>query len=273
MNLTKSILFLTALSTLNGCIVVAKPNNANYHQNKELMLAADDLNQLNVEAGAGNLIIRGSSTAQSIVVRAEIFTTAKMKDNYELTLTRSGNNATLVSQMDSTSGFWVGESPHIDLVVTVPSNLMLDINDGSGDLYASDINADVFIKDGSGDVDISNIVGSLSLEDGSGELKIKDITGQVNIDDGSGDIRLKNVVGNVSVEDGSGELVAENIQGTAVFDDNSGDLRVRHVSGMVTVSDGSGDIVVEDAGGLKIIEDGSGDLRIRKVKGNFEVDS
>lgn len=272
MKLTQLLTFITAATLLSGCIVVANPSHANYHSQQKLMIDADMLTTLDVEAGAGSLTISGSDAVSEITLVADIYTDSRSRESYQLELTDSGQSAFIVAKISS-RGFWQGDSPHIDIKVTVPSHLMLKINDGSGSTKISNINAAVTVKDGSGDLSLKTIKGDLDINDGSGSLYLSDVIGNVAIVDGSGEIEINDVDGNLDIDDGSGSIIVKGISGSAMFEDGSGDLTVRKVDGIVTINDGSGGIDIEQAGGLKIIESGSGGLRVRQVKGGFEIDS
>jgi len=273
MTLSKLFILGSSLTLLNGCIVIAKPSHANIHLERELSLSAEQLKQLDIETGAGELRIVGSELVQEVKVTADVFTSFKDRDDYEFTLEKKGNKAYLVAKHRSTSGFWVGSSPRIDVIVTLPADLLLDIHDSSGDIWVKDMDAAIDLHDGSGDVELRNITGNLALDDGSGELIIEQITGNINVLDGSGEISISDIKGNVELEDGSGELTIKHVDGYVSIDDSSGDMLIRDISGKVTIEDGSGDIDVEGAGGLNIIDDGSGDLHVSKVKGDFSIDS
>lgn len=251
--LTKVAMLLSAVMILPGCVIHVSASSADVHLQEELQLSANQLDMLEVDAGAGSLTIKGDANATDISVSASIHTT-KDKD-YQLLLVKKGSRAVLTSEHGSTSGFWNGQSPSIDLTITVPAHLALDIDDGSGDISINGINNHVDISDGSGELLVKNVQGNLSIEDGSGELEINNVSGDVTIDDGSGELVVKNISGNVSVTDGSG------------------DLSIHHVGGKVSIDDGSGGIDVLDAGGLNITESGSGGLKVKDIKGEFSIDS
>jgi len=272
MKLAQVLLFISGATFLSGCIVLASPSHANYHSQQELIIDAQMLTTLNVEAGAGSLVISGSEHVTEITVVADIYAENRDTDDYELTLTQSGKSATLVAKI-STSGFWQGDSPHIDIKVTIPSYLMLKVDDGSGAINISNINGAVAVKDGSGELTIKGVHNDLNVNDGSGDLYISQVIGNVTIVDGSGEIEINDLDGNLDIDDGSGSIYIKGVSGNAVFEDGSGDLTLRKIDGVITIDDGSGDIDVEQAGGLKILESGSGGLRVKKVKGGFEIES
>ena len=293
MNFTTSVIALSALVILNGCVVIASPSYDRFNLTKELKLDAKTLNKLAVEAGAGSLSIKGEEGLTAIRIKAEIYSASEENDHYELTLTNSGSTAYLVAKYKGGSGLWSanGHSLQIDLNVLVPPSMLLDIDDGSGDLVVKDMLSKVNIKDGSGDMFVDNVNGDLTIDDGSGRIKVSEVVGRVKINDGSGEMTLSDIKGALAIEDGSGEMTLSdieghidiedssgsirviNVNGNISLDDGSGDLTVSHVSGLVTVSDGSGDIDVQDVGGLKIHETGSGGLRVNNINGEFVIDN
>jgi len=274
MKYTKIIAALGLTTLMSGCVVIAStPSRANFHQHQELTISAETLTAMDIEAGSGSLIIRGDEGLTTIKVTADIYTDKKNPDDYQLTLDKSAKTAFLVAKNNNSSGFWLGNSPRIDLVVHLPAAMMLDVNDGSGDIEINNIQGSLDVNDGSGDLTIENIDSNVSIKDGSGEIEISHVRGALNINDGSGEITIDTVEGDLTIDDGSGTIYAKNITGNADIDDGSGDLTVKQVTGTVTIDDGSGSINIDNAGGLKILESGSGGLKVNNVKGGFQIDS
>jgi DUF4097 and DUF4098 domain-containing protein YvlB len=274
MKYTKIITALSLSTLMCGCIVIASsPSRANFHQQEELTLDARTLTAMDIDVGSGSLTIQGEAGLTEIRVTADIYTDKNNSDDYELTLTKSANTSFLVAKNNSTSGFWVGDSPHIDITIHLPEYLALDIEDGSGSIEVNDILGKLDIRDGSGNITVKNIGSDTYIHDGSGEIEVSQINGKLDIVDGSGEINIEDVKGNLTIDDGSGTIYATNITGNANIDDGSGDLTVKQVTGIVTVDDGSGNININDAGGLKILDSGSGGLKVNNVKGDFEIDS
>ncbi|TLU64178.1 hypothetical protein FE810_12810 [Thalassotalea litorea] len=244
---------LTSSLLLSGCIIHVGAASADVEINEQLAISSANIAHLDISAGAGSLNIVGLEGATEIQVKAEIHTTED-KD-YTFTLEQDGDTAVLVAEHGSTSGFWNGDSPHINVQVTVPKHIKLTVDDGSGEMSITDINGDLDIEDGSGSMDIARIQGKVDVDDGSGSLTITQVSGDVIVNDGSGSLTLSRVGGDVNVDDGSGELLIE------------------EVVGEVTIHDGSGSITVKDAGGLTITEAGSGGLNVTGVKGGFNIGS
>lgn len=254
MKLLKASLLLAAAATTTGCVIHidGKGKKADVELQKTLSIPASNLSKFNIDAGAGYLNVRGIEGQSHIEVVADIRTTKEQ--DFTFSLDASGDTAFLIAEHHHSSGFWYGKSPQINLTITMPKQMLLDIEDGSGDIEIRNIDGSLFVDDGSGATDIARINGDVELDDGSGDVVLEDINGSVLLDDGSGSLRISNVTGDVEIEDGSGDLTVLNAGGT------------------VTVDDGSGDINVDIAGGLNIIDSGSGELNISKIKGEVYID-
>ncbi|WP_394193309.1 hypothetical protein [Pseudoalteromonas atlantica] len=270
--LTKTLPIATSLLLMSGCVVHISTASANIEQQQQRTLSAAQLQQLDIEAEAGSLKVIGSNTATEITVNASIYT-ANVDDPYILTLEQKGDKAVLVAKNESASGMIVyqGNSPSIDLVVTVPNSFNLDIDDGSGDINIMGVLGDMDIDDGSGSINIEQ-GHDLEIDDGSGDIYLQNITGNIEISDGSGSITAKNVAGMVDIEDSSGDLNLTDITGSVEIDDNSGSINAKRLGNYLTIEDGSGDIYVEHVNGLVTIEDGSGSIRVNHAKGLTIID-
>ncbi|MCO7224068.1 DUF4097 domain-containing protein [Pleionea sp. CnH1-48] len=267
----KLILSASGLLLLSGCIIVTDGHRvADIRETKTLRLNTEQLERFKIDAGAGSLTVIGEQDRQVIEVKADIVSHDR---EYILTLSERNDSAVLVA--DTRSGGWSfgpGNSPKIDLVVYMPENMALEVDDGSGSMAVKRLLQSVSIKDGSGSIELENIQGAISIEDGSGSLSVAEAGSNVIIDDSSGDIDVSKVKGNLTIEDGSGSISAKQITGNVVVDDGSGFLGIREISGHVTISDGSGGISVHDvAQGLNILEAGSGDLTFDNITGPVSV--
>ncbi len=225
---------------------------------KTLSLAAADIGVLDIDAGAGSLSISGREGAESIEVRALIRVTGigkkdfdpYLEDHLVLSLEESAGRAVLVAKFRDRGFSLVGRDSSVDLEVTVPRRMALEINDGSGGAK------------------IENISAPVRVDDGSGEISLKNISGDVRIDDGSGDIHVDGISGDLEIDDASGDIEVREVGGDVLVDDSSGSMTIRHVGGKVTVSDGSGSIDIDDVGGdVRLRSTGSGGVEVTNVRG------
>jgi DUF4097 and DUF4098 domain-containing protein YvlB len=228
---TTLLAFCTA-AILSGCVIhIGGGNNSpDQHSTKRFELDASALTQLVATTGAGSLLIQGEAGRTTVEVVAEIHSYDGM--NADISLQAQGNNAQLHASLPSS--FVNGNSPYIDLIVKVPTNFGLVLDDGSGDTV------------------IEGLTGALQVTDGSGELRVS----------GGNSLRL---------DDGSGDVFVRSIQGAVTVDDGSGDLEIEQIAGVVTVTDGSGDIRVHQSAGLTITDGGSGELDIDQINGPVSI--
>ncbi|MCU7376024.1 hypothetical protein PEC18_35870 [Paucibacter sp. O1-1] len=100
------------------------------HTQQKMTLDSQSLSQLVANTGAGKLIVKGVEGQTQIEVTADIYTDKNSDDvEIELTLNKQGDNAKFVADIQS-DGF-MEQSPYIDVFITVPATLALDITDGS----------------------------------------------------------------------------------------------------------------------------------------------
>lgn len=194
-----------------------------------------------LETGAGSLTVIGREGAPTIDVTADFKANVgpesdakRILDNLKLTMEVRGNTFYLKSEQLN-NWHW-GDSGRIDISITLPSHLPLDIDDGSGAMSFKGMDADVKIEDGSGQIEVDGVQGNLVIHDGSGELRIRNAARNVEIEDGSGGIDIRHVGGTVRIDDGSGSIDVEDVQGDLVIPhDGSGSIHYADVRGRIDV--------------------------------------
>lgn len=211
-----------------------------YTEDRTLELDSDGVARLDIEAGAGELVITGADDIDSILVMATINVPDQDEDDaleiieqrLKLSLERTDDEARLEGYFANSGWSW-GDSPSVDLDVRVPAGLALVVDDSSGSLEITDVNADVEVDDGSGSMRISGVA-SVVIDDGSGSITVTNASGDVEIEDGSGSITIEKVGGGVRIDDGSGGIDVSDVElELVIVDDGSGDLDVSDVRGGV----------------------------------------
>ena len=183
-----------------------------------------------IDAAAGFLRVQGRPGITEVRVRGTaVASRREWLQEIELVAERRGNDVYIKVEIpeNRSPGWrnWEENTRGLDLTIEVPSNLALEVEDGSGEA--------TFVG-----------VGPLNLRDGSGSIEIRGAKGRVSVIDGSGEITLNGIDGDVTIEDGSGQIDARDIAGTlTISEDGSGSIDVDRVSGDFIVSrDGSGSI-------------------------------
>jgi hypothetical protein len=142
----------------------------------------------------------------------------------------------------------------LDLTVTVPAGLEVDVSDSSGDVTVKGVHL-------------------ARITDSSGDIVASDLTGDVEIRDSSGDVSVFNASGAVRINDSSGDILIRGARDVVVRNDSSGDMTIEHVTGDVRIqNDSSGDIGIADVGrNVEVMADTTGELRVSGVKGTVKL--
>ena len=207
-----------------------------------MSLSADGIDKLMVDCGSGFLYVTGEESLKNIEVEAEIIVKGKnekdienyVKDHVKLELKKQGSKAVLVSLFKNQFPNINFRTRVINLTVTVPKNMDLEVDDGSWEVKIAQIDGNIQVDDGSGEITIRGIQGDVGIDDGSGTVDISDVTGSVMVDDGSGTIEVSDIGENVKVSDGSGSIYIDGVGGDVIIkDDGSGSVKIRNVKGKV----------------------------------------
>jgi len=151
-------------------IILFAPAFADYVKTKDLSLSAADITELEIDCGAGYLMVEGVEGLENIEVEAEIviegMNRKKAQDfidkHLRLDIREKRGHAVLRSHFDkSLSSFTLfgRKSSMVNLNVRIPVDMDLTIDDGSGDTRVENINGEVTIDDGSGDLELELIKG------------------------------------------------------------------------------------------------------------------
>lgn len=228
---------------------------------RKLSLQTNKAKEIFIDVGAGNLKVTSGNTDQ-VTVNAKVYSkkydsidelTQVFEDKMEFSLESKGS--TIILKAMNRKSFFGNNNTNIaiDLDMVIPKRMNVEIDDGSGDMWLTDID------------------GTLKIDDGSGSTVIDNVNGKVFIDDGSGNLTISNVLSSVTIDDGSGKIKMNNIQGNVTIDDGSGAINITQVAGDIKVDDSSGSInVTEMAGHFTLVDDGSGSVHVNGQKWNKE---
>lgn len=261
MNHKLTLGLILSASLVAGSNVMAYDN---IWKTETLELDASNLQTLQIDAGAGDIEVTGIDDLDEVRVIAKFGGSKVDESDYTLSLESNGSAAQIVVFVDSD---W-NSNTYIDLEVHFPKEMMLEIEDRSGDLSVANVDNSVVIDDRSGDVKVKNIKGDLTIEDNSGDLRLRNIDGSISIEDKSGDVDIVKVSGAVDLEDNSGDITLRDIGGDVKVRDSSGDIDVRDAKGVVDVTDTRGDVDVDGALDFHISKSGSGDVDSRNIVNN-----
>lgn len=227
-----------------------------YTAPRDATVPASRAERIEVIGRAGSLRIDGRSGARAVTVRGTARASSRSALN-DIKLIAEERSGTIYIEADIPEHRdWNDDDQQaLDLVIEVPRDLLLTVEDGSGELEIRNVGP-LELSDGSGSAVVEHVGGNLRVKDGSGELHITDVKGDVEVTDGSGELEIRDVDGGVEIgQKGSGEL------------------RITSVAKSVRVrSKGSGAVDVNHVGGDFIVERAStGNIEYSDVKGRVEV--
>lgn len=235
----------------------ALAGGCDYSRDIERTVEIGSVNLIEVEAGAGYLKIKGESGRKDVLIEARLCSSDEdMLEKMDVVADLSSDSAHFETKYPNQSQWgnsW--SSASIDLTMTVPADLAMDVEDSSGEARVDN-------------------VASLKMTDSSGELRIRNIAGDLSVRDSSGEMDLKKIGGNVEITDSSGGIYASDIKGNLrVLADSSGAIEARRVAKNVVVErDSSGAIDVVDVGGDFTVEkDSTGGIHYDNVDGKVSL--
>lgn len=246
---------LVAIAASAAVAAQAHAQSDRYQVTRTAQAAAGGVAAVRLSNGSGNLVVNGRSGSSEVHVTAIVHgSSQRAVDAVRISLDRNGDVVTV--REDTPDRSWFGiDNTWVDLTVELPTNMALDVSDGSGGAR------------------IDN-AGAIRLRSGSGGAHLSNIAGTVDVRSGSGAVELSNVRGNVTASSGSGGFTIDGVNGSVdIRNAGSGSLNVRGVTGSVHLgSIGSGSLVADNIGGdLTVDRKGSGSVQYTNVKGQVSV--
>jgi DUF4097 and DUF4098 domain-containing protein YvlB len=126
-------------------------------------------------------------------------------------------------------------SRRVEIDLTVPAELALDIDTGDGDVTLAPLGGAVRVHTGDGSVDAEGLHGDLRLESGDGHIRARDLSGRLYAHTGDGSIAVSGRFTRLELSSGDGRIEATAASGSQVSETwslHSGDgsitLRVPH---------------------------------------------
>lgn len=260
--------------------------SATAEENKTLKVDTEKPVTLSVNDDAGDVSIVGGDVE---AVEVQILKTgygsndARAEEalkNIKYDIKQNGNTITITYKL---SGRQTREVNTIDLIITVPTETLVEVDNGFGVVDISDLKGNVDISGDFGDVTVKNIDGALSVENSSGEIRVS------NVDAGSENVRIEADFGKITLEkvnakdvnisSSSGAITLNNVRATGDFFSKSDFGSVTFENGSaasVTIESSSGkvDITKVNIRGALAITNDFGDIELNQViAGSYDLDS
>lgn len=241
---------------------------------EELALDLKGISTLVVDMGSDTLHVDGAADADGVLRGRACASSDKRMQLLSLKQERRGDRLLLtLERAHRTIAISFGSDyAYHDLSIKVPPSLAVELNEGSGDAFISNVAA-LSAKLGSGDLEARQIQGDLRISVGSGDV-VADSVGALQVDSvGSGDVTVNGVSADTRIGSvGSGDVTVRNGKdGVNIESLGSGDITLSGIDGSVELDHmGSGDLRVTDIDGDVVVNHiGSGNVHAKNVKGEI----
>ncbi|NHE55582.1 DUF4097 family beta strand repeat-containing protein [Cyclobacterium plantarum] len=130
-----------------------------------------------------------------------------------------------------------------------PANMILDIKSGSGSLAVSGITSnETHLEVSSGQINATNLTGNTWIKGSSGNLNLQNINGDVTCRLTSGNASIADIKGDLDFKATSGQLKAESVTGLLNASLTSGNIRLNRIGELGSLEITSGNIRADHAG-------------------------
>lgn len=229
------------------------------------------IKEIDLSTGSGDIILKKGGNE----VQLELTYTYD-DDEYEPEIEQKGDRLILSEEFKGRGSY----NGYSKWALTIPNGLEVDVNTGSGDITADNLQIELTSNSGSGDVEGQALSGEITTNAGSGDVNLNDFDGELKVNAGSGNVELDNSNGSFKVNLGSGDVQASDVQGGFSINVGSGDIELDDViiADRSSFNAGSGDVEVSLAGDLQSdisVNSGSGDAKLdfngSKLAGEFTM--
>lgn len=210
--------------------------------------------RIEILARAGDLVVRPASGPVLTAGGRACASSQAYLDQTQLHVRRQGDVVRVQVQVpEEMKGIGLMYAS-LDLTVSVPGDLPVEVTDSSGDVTLESVRV-TKVLDSSGDIAAHGLKADVEIEDSSGDIRIEDTAGAVRVSDSSGDVVIRGASRVHIPMDSSGDIVIDRISADVRIDrDSSGDIRIAEVGGNV-----------------EVLADGSGEVRVTGVKGTVRL--
>ena len=299
MRVILSILFLAA-----GIFAQAQNSHKGLlYLNKSL--TADAIKQVDARTSGGGIEVTGVTNASE--ARIEVYVTenghhgdyskteiqSRINEDYELTVTSSGNKLTAVAKPKKNLRNW-SNALSFSFNIFVPVACATHLNTSGGGISIANLTGEQHFYTSGGGLDVKGLTGKidgrtsgggitvtdckddLDLETSGGGIEASRCTGQIRLNTSGGSIELNDLNGNIRATTSGGNIDAEKVTGELDTHTSGGNISLTGMTGSLNASTSGGniDIHINEIGKYVKLSNSGGNvyLEIPKGKGlNLDV--
>ena len=236
---------------------------ASFAQEKQVSRTFSGIKKIRMSTASGSCYVKKGSGTE---VKVELKHTYSSGE-YNPVIEQEGTTLIVKEEFERGS-----HSGHSTWTLTLPDNMDMKFNTGSGNFDAENIALEGKLNLGSGDVDLRTLKGDLQINTGSGGITLNGVSGESDSNTGSGSIELSKSEGEFGMNAGSGSIRLSEVKGILSANVGSGRIRAGDITltGRGSFNSGSGDVTVALASAPNYnisVNSGSGDATL-DFKGN-----
>ncbi|MED4162836.1 DUF4097 domain-containing protein [Halalkalibacterium halodurans] len=229
-----------------GCLVVfllmmTGCNLVTVEEGEILSVDAQGAGSFTLDLAEGNVTIRGGDETESIEVDVSYAVTGESEEEANAfreaftsaILQREGD---VVSLNTKILGPDQAEEGRIHLMITVPSDLSIELKQAEGELLIENATNDLHINQGAGPIHLRQIRGEIHITDGAGRINIAEVDGPITVHAKTGDVTMKTITGDVAVIAGSSAITIEEVNGSVEVRGGQGKMTIDSIAGNVTLT-------------------------------------
>jgi len=298
MRITLSLLFIfagifaQAQNSPKGFLYYSKP------------LSAESIKEVDARTSGGGIEVTGVSPSEA---RIEVYVTQNnhhgvyskeeiekvIKEDYEFSVTASGNKLTAVTKQKKSFNNWKNQLS-VSYRIFVPTACATRLNTSGGGISISNLSGEQNFNTSGGGLEVKGLTGKIhgrtsgggievsdskddiDLETSGGGIEASRCSGQIRLNTSGGSIVLNNLTGNIKATTSGGNVDAEKISGDLITHTSGGNIDMSSMSGSLEASTSGGNIEVEMLETSKFVKlsnsGGSVYLQIPKGKGlNLDI--
>ena len=174
---------------------------------EEASFIVGDAPRLVVEIANGRIVVESQGSGGNAIV---VSATINNPERVEYSAIQEDDTVKVIAEINSRSGISnIGREGGVDVVVSVPQEIALQLRTGDGETQVSGVTGPVSVTSSNGSMSLSRVQGRMDLETSNGRISVDDASGEVNARTSNGRIELRNFAGQVDAQTSNGSIAIE----------------------------------------------------------------
>jgi DUF4097 and DUF4098 domain-containing protein YvlB len=166
-----------------------------------------------------------------------------------------------------------GRRIRTSLVVRVPRQSSVRIDNRDGYVRVSDLTGGQSIVNAAGNVEVRNLTGDLTVRNSGGEVDVEAVSGSAVVVNAFDAVRIRTVGGDLELSSRNADVQVTGVGGGVEITNSFARTEVSGIAGDLTVRGRNNAVEISDIGGDTDVESSFEDIRIYDARGLIRVDN